>query len=59
MWLNMLVVKLYYVFLVYMVDGGVMVIFIPKQSKNAFVLLEINCKMNSRGGAIIPYFVHK
>ena len=26
---------------------------------NAFVLLEMNCKINSLVGAKIPYFVHK
>ena len=26
---------------------------------NAFVLLEINCKINSLGGTKIPYFVHE
>ena len=45
-------------FLVYVVDGSVMVTFIPKKV-NAFVLLEINCKINSLGDAKIPYFVHK
>ena len=32
MWLNMLAVKYGYFFLVYMVDGGVMVTFVSKQS---------------------------
>ena len=31
-----------------MVDGSVIVAFIPKKV-NAFVLLEINCKLNSLG----------
>ena len=31
MWLNMLAVKLNYIFLVYMVDGSVIVTFIPKK----------------------------
>ena len=41
-----------------MVDGSVMVI----SSKNkvyTFVLVEMICKINSLGGAKIPYFVHK
>ena len=41
-----------------MVDGSVMVTFIPKKV-NTFVLLEMNCKINSIGGAKIPYFVYK
>ena len=41
------------IFLVYMVDGSVMVTFISKQV-NTFVLLEMNY-----GGAKIPYFVDK
>ena len=45
-------------FLVYMVDGSVMVTLIPKQSQY-FFLLELNCKINSLGGAKIPYFVCK
>ena len=40
-----------------MVDGSVVVTFIPKKV-NAFVLLEMNCKINSLGGPKIPYFVH-
>ena len=44
--------------LVYMVDGSVLVKFIPKQV-NTFVLLELNCKIYSLGGAKSPYFVHK
>ena len=41
-----------------MVDGSVMVI--SYQNKVIiFVLLEMNCKINSLGGAKIPYFVHK
>ena len=30
MWLKLLAVKYYYIFLVYMVDGSVIVTFIPK-----------------------------
>ena len=41
-----------------MVDGSVMVTFIPKKF-NTFVLLEMNCKTNSIGGAKIPYSVYK
>ena len=41
-----------------MVDGSVMVTFTPNKV-NTFVLLEMNCKINSSGGAEIPYFVHK
>ena len=40
-----------------MVDGSVIV----NSSQNkvtTFVLLEINCKINSLGGAKIPYFVY-
>ena len=33
-----------------MVDGSVMVSFMPQKS-NTFVLLEKNCKINSQGGA--------
>ena len=40
-----------------MVDGSVMVTFIQKQSWY-FVLLEMNCKLNSLGIAKIPYLVH-
>ena len=40
-----------------MVDGSVMVTFIPNKV-NTFVLLEINCKIISLGGAKITYFVH-
>ena len=32
MWLNVLAVKYYYIFLVYMIDGSVVVTFISKQS---------------------------
>ena len=42
-----------------MVDGSVVVTFIPKKYFNVFVLLEINCKINSLGGGKIPSFVHK
>ena len=31
----------------------------PQTKVNAFVLLEMNSKINSLGGAKIPYFVHK
>ena len=41
-----------------MVDGSVMVTFIPKKV-NTSVLLEMNCTINSPGDAEIPYFVHK
>ena len=40
-----------------MVDGSVMVTFIPKNKVNNFVLLAMNCKINSLAGAKIPYFV--
>ena len=59
MWLNMLAVKYYYIFLVYMVDGSVILTFTPKIKVNTFVNLEMNCKINSLGGAKIPNFVHK
>ena len=42
-----------------MVDGSVVVIFIPKNKVNTIVLLEMNCKINSLEGAKIPYFVYK
>ena len=44
----MLAVKYDYIFLVYMVDGIVMITFIPKQV-NHFVLLELNCKKIAKG----------
>ena len=47
-----------YFFLVYMVDGSVMVT-LSKNKVYSFVLFEMNCKINSLGGAKIPYFVHK
>ena len=41
-----------------MVDGSVMKL--SSQNKvDAFALLKMNCKINSLGGAKIPYFVHK
>ena len=43
-----------YFFLVYMVAGSVMVTFIPNKV-NTFVLFEMNCKINSLGGAKIPF----
>ena len=41
-----------------MVDGCVIVTF-TQYKVSYFVLLEMNCKINSLGGAQIPYFVHK
>ena len=38
-----------------MVDGSVWVAFIPKNKVNHFVLLEMNCKINSLGVAKITY----
>ena len=54
MWFNMFTVKYYYIFLVYMVDGNVMVTYIPNKVNN-FVLLEMNCKIDSLISAKIPY----
>ena len=48
MLLNMLALKYYYIFFVYMVDGSVMVTFIQNKV-NTFVLSEMNCKINSLG----------
>ena len=44
----MLAVNFIIIFLVYMADGSVMVTFIPNKV-NTFVLLKINCKLNSLG----------
>ena len=58
--LSILAVNYYLFFLVfsYIVDGNVTVTFF--QSKvYTFILLGMNCKTDSLGGAKIPYFVHK
>ena len=58
MWLNVLAVKNYYDFLVYMIDGSVMVTFISKQ--RLYVrFLEMNCKVKTPRECLRPYFVHK
>ena len=46
------------IFLVYILDGSVMVAFVTSKV-NTFVLLEMSYKINSIGSAKIPYFVHK
>ena len=39
---------------------NMLTITLPSQNKvNTFVLLEMNCKINSIGGAKLPYFVYK
>ena len=38
-----------------MVDGSVMVTLLSKNKVNTFVLLEMNCKINSLGGAKIHF----
>ena len=60
MWLNVLAVKLHFTFsCLYGRWKCCCGNFDPKNKVNAVVLLEINCKINSSGGAKIPYFVHK
>ena len=59
MWLNMLAVKLYYIFSCLNGRWKCYGKLYPKNKVNAFVLLDMNCKISSLGGAKIPYFVYK
>ena len=58
MWLNILAVNKHYKFSC--LHGSWKCYSNFRHNKvNNFVLLEMNCKINSLGGAKIPYLVHK